>query len=256
MSYYVGPKDFLNLNRMGEEQDLVMELGFFGAISKILLLMMVGIHRVIPNWGWTIIALTVFIKLLMWPLTSAQVRSAKRMSAIQKPLQELREKHSGNSQKLQSETMRLFKENKVNPAMGCLPLFIQLPIFIGLYVMLRTSSEMRFQKLLWIRDLSVPDTVAHIGSFPINILPLVMGLTMFLQMRLTPTPTADGTQQKILQCMPFIFLFFCYGFPAALVLYWTVQNVLTIVQQLLTQSSIDAEIPTILDGKKRRKRSN
>jgi YidC/Oxa1 family membrane protein insertase len=241
LKYYVGPKDFLHLNHMGDEQDLVMEFGFFGPVSKILLLTMLGIHHFVPNWGWTIILLTIFIKLLMWPLTSAQVRSAKRMTAIQKPLQEIREKYKNNPQKIQAETMRLFKEHKVNPAMGCLPLLIQLPIFIGLYVMLRTSSEMRFQKFLWIQDLSIPDTVAHWGTFPINVLPLLMGVTMFFQMRLTPAPAADNAQQKMLQWMPFIFLLFCYSFPSALVLYWTVQNVLTIVQQGLTKSSEPVE---------------
>ncbi len=121
--------------------------------------------------------------------------------------------------------------------------------------MLRTSSEMRFQKFLWIKDLSIPDTVAHLGSFPINILPLLMGVTMFFQMRLTPTPTADNAQQKMLQWMPFIFLIFCYNFPAALVLYWTVQNVLTIVQQVLTSKTADAALANegVVSGKSRKK---
>lgn len=255
MQYYVGPKDFFLLNQMGKEQDLVMEFGFFGSVSKILLLTMLGIHHFVPNWGWTIILLTIFIKLLMWPLTGAQVRSAKRMSAIQKPMQEIREKFKNNPQKLQSETMKLFKEHKVNPAMGCLPLLVQLPIFIGLYVMLRTSSEMRFQKFLWIKDLSIPDTIAHLGAFPINILPLLMGVTMFLQMRLTPTPTTDNAQQKMLQWMPFIFLIFCYNFPAALVLYWTIQNVLTIVQQVLTSKTAGAALASeSVAGSKSRKK--
>lgn len=242
MNYYVGPKDYLLLNKMGGDQDLVMQFGFFGGISKILLMSMRSIHSVIPNWGLTIIVLTIIIKLLMWPITQAQLRSSKRMAGIQTPLKEIREKYKNNPQKMQTETMKLFKEHRVNPASGCLPIFIQLPIFFGLFVMLRTSSELRFQSFLWIKDLSIADTIAYVGSFPINILPLLMGLTMFFQMRLTPTPTMDGMQQKIISAMPFIFLLFCYTFPAALVLYWTVQNLFSILQQWLTNRSREQDV--------------
>jgi len=242
--YYVGPKDFLLLNKMGQEQDQLMQFGFFGAVSKILLMAMKAIYSVIPNWGWTIIVLTFIIKLLMWPITQAQLRSSKKMASIQAPLQQIREKYKNNPQKLQMETMKLFKENRVNPAAGCLPIFIQIPIFIGLYYMLRTSSEIRFQSFFWIQDLSIPDTVASLGSFPINILPLIMGVTMFIQMRITPTPSVDNMQQKIIMWMPFIFLIFCYNFPAALVLYWTVQNIFTILQQWLTNRKKELDQPT------------
>ena len=241
--YYVGPKDFLILNKMGQEQDQLMQFGFFGAVSKILLMAMRAIYSVIPNWGWTIIVLTFIIKLLMWPITQAQLRSSKKMASIQAPLQQIREKYKNNPQKLQMETMKLFKENRVNPAAGCLPIFIQIPIFIGLYYMLRTSSEIRFQSFLWIQDLSIPDTITTLGSFPVNILPLLMGITMFIQMRITPTPSVDNMQQKILMWMPFIFLIFCYNFPAALVLYWTVQNLFTILQQWLTNRKKQLDQP-------------
>ena len=130
--------------------------------------------------------------------------------------------------------MKLFKECHINPASGCLPMLIQIPIFIGLYYMLRSASEIRFQPFLWVKDLSVPDTVGYLGSIPINIMPLLMGVTMVLQMKITPMPSTDGSQQKILMLMPFIFLFFCYNFPSALVLYWTVQNLFTIFQNKLT----------------------
>ena len=242
-SFYVGPKDYILLDKMGQNQDQLMQFGFFGAISKLLLLSMRAIHSIIPNWGWTIILLTIIIKLLMWPITQAQLRSSKKISNIQGPLKVIREKFKNNPQKLQTETMRLFKENRVNPAAGCLPIFIQIPIFIGLYYMLRTSSEIRFQSFLWVKDLSISDTVATIGQFPINILPILMGITMFLQMKMTPTPTMDGMQQKIIMWMPFIFLIFCYTFPAALVLYWTVQNLFTIFQQWLTRRYSKEEQP-------------
>ena len=233
-TYYVGPKDYLLLEHMGQRQDELMQFGFFGAVSKVLLMTMHGIHSVIHNWGWTILILTVIIKLLMWPVTQMQLRSSKKMATIQEPLKILREKYKDNPQKLQAETMKLFKENRINPASGCLPAVIQIPIFIGLYYMLRSASEIRFQPFLWVKDLSMPDTVGYLGSFPINIMPLLMGVTMVVQMKVTPMPSTDSAQQKIFMLMPFIFLFFCYNFPAALVLYWTVQNLFTIVQNKLT----------------------
>lgn len=245
-TFYVGPKDYILLDKMGQNQDQLMQFGFFSAVSKLLLMSLRGIHSVIPNWGWTIIVLTVIIKLLMWPVTQAQLRSSKKMSSIQAPLKLIREKYKNNPQKLQAETMKLFKENRVNPAAGCLPVFVQIPIFIGLYYMLRTSSEIRYQSFLWIQDLSVPDTIAMIGSFPVNILPLLMGITMFIQMKITPTPSMDGMQQKIIMFMPFIFLIFCYNFPAALILYWTVQNLFTIFQQWLTHRHLNDEQPITL----------
>ncbi|MBP5191698.1 MAG: membrane protein insertase YidC [Opitutales bacterium] len=233
-TYYVGPKQYLLLEKMGQHQDELMQFGFFSAFSKVLLLSMQGIHSFIPNWGWTIVILTVIIKLLMWPVTQMQLRSSQKMSSLQEPLKKLKEKYKDNPKKMQEETMKLFKECHINPASGCLPMLIQIPIFIGLYYMLRSASEIRFQPFLWVKDLSVPDTVGYLGSIPINIMPLLMGVTMVLQMKITPMPSTDGSQQKILMLMPFIFLFFCYNFPSALVLYWTVQNLFTIFQNKLT----------------------
>lgn len=233
-TYYVGPKQYLLLEKMGKNQDELMQFGLFSAVSKILLMSMHAINHIIPNWGWVIIILTIIIKVLMWPITQMQLNSSKKMGSIQEPLKKIKEKYKSNPQKLQEETMKLFKENRINPASGCLPLLIQIPIFIGLYCVLRSASEIRFQSFLWIKDLSMPDTICMLGSFPLNIMPLIMGVTMFVQMKMTPSPTGDGSQQAMLLLMPFIFLFFCYNFPSALVLYWTAQNVFTILQQLLT----------------------
>jgi len=139
----------------------------------------------------------------------------------------------------------------------CLPLFVQLPIFLGLYFMLRTTSELRFASFLWIADLSVPDTIAYIAGFPVNILPLVMGTSMFFQMRMTPSPMTDNMQKRIFQMMPFIFLIFCYNFPSGLVLYWTAQNLLTIVQQTITNRMKDPVDDIILaESKKKGKKSS
>ena len=246
MDFYAGPKDFKRLDRMPARQDLVMQFGFFGIISKLLLLIMMGIHSVVSNWGLSIILLTVIVKLCLWPLTTAQVRASKKMTAIQGPLRQLREKYKDNPTKIQTETMRLFKQYRVNPAAGCLPIFIQIPIFFGLYYMLRSSSDLRFAHFLWIRDLSVADTVGYICGFPINILPIIMGLTMMLQMHMTPMPSADGSQKMIVKLMPLIFLFCCYSFPSGLVLYWTVQNVLTILQQYVVSKRRDMQVEQLL----------
>jgi YidC/Oxa1 family membrane protein insertase len=245
--FYVGPKDFSRLSALGKEQDRVMQFGFFGSISELLLRLMIKIHSIIPNWGWTIIILTTIVKLVLWPFTNAQVRSSKKMAAIQQPIKEIKEKFKNNPQKLQSETLKLFKANKINPAAGCLPIFLQIPIFFGLYYMLRTASHLRFAHFLWIKDLSLPDTVARIGHFPVNILPVIMGITMIWQMHMSPMPATDNSQKFMFRLLPVVFLLFCYNLPSGLVLYWTVQNLLTIVQQLTvfrgSETSVDPVLP-------------
>jgi YidC/Oxa1 family membrane protein insertase len=263
LDFYVGPKDFARLDRMQNRQDLVMQFGFFGIISKFLLFTMLGIHSLVSNWGLAIILLTMIVKLCLWPLTTAQVRTSKKMTAIQEPLKAIKEKYKNNPGKVQAETMKLFKHYRVNPAAGCLPIFIQIPIFFGLYFMLRTSSELRFAHFLWIKDLSLADTIAHIGSFPVNILPLVMCVTMALQMHMTPMPSTDGSQKMVFKLMPVIFLFCCYSFPSGLVLYWTVQNILTILQQCIVSRRRDMQVGEMLNadrpdeklGKSRRKKN-
>ena len=244
--YFVGPKEFKRLQAMGNEQDLVMQFGFLGFFSKLLLAFMYLIHSVVPSWGWSIVIMTICIKLLFWPLTAKASRSQKRMASIQGPMAELKEKHKDNPQKMQQETLKLFKEHQVNPVAGCLPMLIQMPIFLGLFYMLRTASELRFESFLWVSDLSLPDTQFVVGGFPINILPMIMGVTMFLQMSMMPvSPTADPMQQKIFKFLPFIFLIFLYNFASGLVLYWTVQNILTIIQQKIINSRPDEPLKAV-----------
>ena len=244
--YFVGPKEFKRLQAMGNEQDLVMQFGFLGFFSKLLLAFMYLIHSVVPSWGWSIVIMTICIKLLFWPLTAKASRSQKRMASIQGPMAELKEKHKDNPQKMQQETLKLFKEHQVNPVAGCLPMLIQMPIFLGLFYMLRTASELRFESFLWVSDLSLPDTQFVVGGFPINILPMIMGVTMFLQMSMMPvSPTADPMQQKIFKFLPFIFLIFLYNFSSGLVLYWTVQNILTIIQQKIINSRPDEPLKPV-----------
>jgi YidC/Oxa1 family membrane protein insertase len=243
---YVGPKEFKRLQALGNEQDLVMQFGFLGFFSKLLLAFMYAIHTVVPSWGWSIVIMTICIKLIFWPLTAKASRSQKRMAKIQGPMAELKEKYKDNPQKMQQETLKLFREHQVNPVAGCLPMLIQMPIFLGLFYMLRTASELRHEPFLWVSDLSMPDTLFEVGGFPVNILPLIMGFTMFLQMSMMPvSPTADPMQQKIFKFLPFIFLVFLYNFSSGLVLYWTVQNILTIIQQKIINSRPDEELKPI-----------
>lgn len=262
MSYFVGPKEYKRLDNMGGRQDLVMQFGFFGFFAKVLLGFMKTIQAFVGNWGVAIVIMTICIKLIFWPLTAKASKSQKGMQKIQAPLQEIRAKHKDNPKKLQQETVKLFKQNGVNPAAGCLPILIQIPIFLGLFGMLRTASELRFAEFLWISDLSQPDTVAELpifGGFPINIMPLFMGITMVVQMRMMPTPAAAGgvnnemaeMQQKMFKFMPFIFLIFLYNFSSGLVVYWTVQNLLTILQQYLTNKKHD-DTPVVLPTQKKK----
>lgn len=248
--FYVGPKEFKRLQALGNQQDEVMQFGFLSFISKLLLSFMYAIHAVVPSWGWSIVIMTICIKTLFWPLSAKASRSQKRMAKIQGPMAELKEKYKDNPQKLQQETLKVFKEHQVNPVAGCLPMLVQMPIFLGLFYMLRSASELRHESFLWVSDLSMPDTLTYIAGFPVNILPLIMGLTMFFQMRMMPvSPTADPAQQKIFKFLPFIFLVFLYNFSSGLVLYWTVQNLLTILQQKIINNSPDEELKPVVAAK-------
>lgn len=230
-NYYVGPKEYNRLVRLGEKQDKLMQFGFFGAISKVLLSLMHFIHGIVGNWGISIILMTAMVKGVLWPLTSYSALSSKKMQLLQEPMKEIKVKYADKPERLQRETMALFKTYGVNPLAGCLPMLIQIPIFLGLYWMLRTSSELRYEPFLWIADLSKPDTIATIKGVPLNIMPLLNGVAMFFQMQMMPvSPTADPAQQKIMKYMPLMFLFIMYSFSSGLVLYWTVNSVLSIIQ--------------------------
>ncbi len=247
-TYYVGPKAYKRLLRLGDKQDLLMQFGFFGAISKILLSLLLWIQGYVGNWGVAIILMTVIVKLVFWPLTSYSAQSSKKMQLLQGPMKELKEKYADKPEKMQRETMALFKTYGVNPLAGCLPMLVQIPIFLGLYWMLRTSADLRFESFLWIKDLSLPDTVAHIAGFPLNIMPIIYGGAMLFQMNLTPmSPTADAAQQRLMRFMPVMFLFIMYSFSSGLVLYWTVQSVLSIVQTLLVyRKTSNAELKPVV----------
>jgi YidC/Oxa1 family membrane protein insertase len=217
-----------------------MNFGFWAFFAKALLLSMNGLHALGVPYGLAIVLITIVIKLLFWPLTQISTRSMKRMQLLQPQIKELQEKYKDDPKKQQERMMAFWKEHKVNPAAGCLPIFIQIPVFFGFYTMLQSAIELRGASFLWAFDLSQPDTIWVIPGlgFPVNPLPLIMGATQFWQMRLTPpSPGVDPVQQKIFQYMPLIFLFILYNFSSGLTLYWTVQNLLSIAQMKLTRAT-------------------
>jgi YidC/Oxa1 family membrane protein insertase len=240
---YAGPKEYQTLARLAAQYDnnvdLVMDFGWFGFFSKALLLSMNWLHDVFSlSYGWAIIVITIIIKLLFWPLTQASTRSMKRMAALQPQMKAIADKYKDDPAKRNQKTMEFMKQNKVNPLGGCLPMMLQMPVFIGFFYMIRSAIELRGESFLWVGDLSRPDTLFIIPGFdfPFNLLPLVMGATMLWQAHLTPpSPGMDPMQQKIMRYMPLIFVVFLYNFSAGLTLYWTVQNLLTIAQTKLTK---------------------
>jgi YidC/Oxa1 family membrane protein insertase len=240
--WYAGPKEYERLAALGGGQEEVMQFGFWGVISVVLLKSMKFFHNVIPNWGIAIILVTIVIKILFWPIQAKSIKSMKAMQQFQPLMQKLREKYKDDPQRLNAEMMKLYKEHKINPFSGCLPMLVQIPVFFALFTMLRSAVELRGARFLWIKDLSQPDTVLQLAGFPLNPLPLLMGVSMIWQMKLTPQ-TGDAQQQKIMQFMPLIFLFVCYNMSSGLVLYWTVQQLLSIAQQWWSLRQTGASAP-------------
>lgn len=238
--FYVGPKEYQRLSNgdiFKHDEDKAMELGkYFGFFGKLLLTMMTWIHSWAGNWGLAIILATLVIKVVSMPLTLSAARSAKRMQKLQPEMAAIKAKFKDNPQKMQQANMALFKEHKVNPLGSCLPVLIPFPFFIGFFSMLQCASELRFAEFLWVKDLAGPDTVAHIAGFPINVLPLMLGVTMIVQTKLVPQPNMDTDQAKMMsqmmKWMPLIYVVICYNFSCALALYSTVNGLFTIGQQL------------------------
>ena len=228
---YFGPKDDQFLLAAGHQFDEVINYGFFHPLSKPLMVVLKFFYKYIGNYGFAIILLTICIKLIFWPLTQKSYKSMKGMQKLQPEMKKMREKHGSDKQKLNQEMMSFYKENKVNPMGGCLPMIIQIPVFFALYRVLLGSIELRHAPwMLWITDLSAKD--------PYYVTPLIMGVTMFLQQKMTPT-NMDPTQEKIMLMMPVVFTFMFLNFPAGLVLYWLTNNLLTILQQYLIRRQPD-----------------
>ncbi len=232
LSYYVGPKEYSRIEPLGNRIVEIMEFGQLRSICWLLLVCLKGIYWVLPNYGLAIILLTVLIRLIFWPVTHKSTESMRKMQEIQPKIAILREKYKDKPQKIQEETMKLYKEHKVNPIGGCLPMLIQIPVFIALFNVLRSAVELRYAGFLWIPDLSEPEGLfADVLPIALNILPIIMTATSVWQTYLTPSG-GDPAQQKMMLLMPIMMLFIFYTMPAALVLYWTANTVLMIVQLL------------------------
>ena len=212
--------------------DLVVDYGWLWFIAKPLHWLLSTIQTFVGNWGLAIIMLTFIVRGAMYPLTKAQYTSMAKMRMLQPKLQEMKERIGDDRQRMSQEMMELYKREKVNPLGGCLPLVLQMPIFIALYWALMESVELRHAPFFgWIQDLSAQD--------PFYVLPLLMGASMFLIQKMSPTTVTDPMQQKIMTFMPVVFTFFFLFFPSGLVLYWLVSNVVTLLQQTLIYKSLE-----------------
>ncbi|MBA6118707.1 membrane protein insertase YidC [Pseudomonas putida] len=229
---YAGPKIQSKLKELSPGLELTVDYGFLWFIAQPIFWLLQHIHSLLGNWGWSIIVLTMLIKGLFFPLSAASYRSMARMRAVAPKLAALKERFGDDRQKMSQAMMELYKKEKINPLGGCLPILVQMPVFLALYWVLLESVEMRQAPwMLWITDLSIKD--------PFFILPIIMGATMFIQQRLNPTPP-DPMQAKVMKMMPIIFTFFFLWFPAGLVLYWVVNNCLSISQQWYITRRIEA----------------
>ncbi len=232
-SIYMGPLKQDLLSDIAPGLERTIDYGILTIIAEPLFWLLEHIHSVVGNWGLAIILLTVLIKLLFYKLSEAGYRSMARLKKFQPKLKQLKENYGDDKVLFQQKMMKLYKEEKINPLGGCLPIFIQMPVFISLYWVLLYSVEMRQAPfMLWIDDLSAQD--------PYFILPVIMGITMFIQQKLNPSAMMDPMQQKVMKLLPFIFTIFFLWFPAGLVLYWVVNNMLSVAQQWYITKKIEA----------------
>jgi YidC/Oxa1 family membrane protein insertase len=230
--FYVGPKDQYRLEEISPGLELTVDYGILWWIAQPLFWLLTIIHKQLGNWGFAIIAVTMLVKALFYYLNAKAYTSMANMRKVQPKLVKIREMYADDKQKQSQEMMNLYKKEKINPLGGCLPIVVQMPVFIALYWVLMESVELRHSPfILWINDLSVMD--------PYFVLPLIMGVSMFIQQKLNPPPP-DPMQAKVMQWMPVIFTFFFLFFPAGLVLYWVVNNTLSIVQQYIITKRIEA----------------
>jgi len=230
---YLGPKDQDKLAQISENLDLTIDYGWLWWVAQPLFWLLTFIHSLLGNWGWSIIFLTIIVKSIFLPLSAKSYRSMANMRRVAPKLTALREQFGDDRQKLSQEMMGLYKKEKINPLGGCLPILVQMPVFIALYWVLMESVELRQAPfMLWIEDLSIKD--------PFFILPIIMGISMFIQMSLNPAPQ-DPMQAKVMKLMPIIFTVFFLFFPAGLVLYWVVNNILSITQQYIITKQIENE---------------
>jgi len=229
---YIGPKEIDRLKALGLNLDKAVNFGFFDSISKILLYVLKWFYKFTHNYGIAIIVLTFIIKILFWPLTHQSYKSMKDMQRLQPQIAKIRQRYKNDKVRMNQEIMNLYRTYKVNPMGGCLPIILQIPVFFALYYVLIYAIELRhapfityfpFTKKIWLADLSAKD--------PYYITPILMGVSMVAQQKLTPS-SVNPTQEKLMLFMPIFFTIIFLNFPSGLVIYWLVNNVLSIIQQV------------------------
>ncbi|MBW1729893.1 MAG: membrane protein insertase YidC [Deltaproteobacteria bacterium] len=242
-TFFLGPRQLTVLKQFGRGLDKAVDFGWTNIIAKPLLYALRFFNKYIHNYGVSIILLTILIKILFWPLTHKSYKSMKEMQKLQPIMAKIREKYKDNREQMNKEMMALYRTYKVNPMSGCLPMIIQIPVFFALYRILGKAIELRHAPfMLWINDLSAPDRLFHFSfkvpfmapPYGIPVLTLLMGASMYIQQKMTPTP-GDPTQAKFMMFLPIIFTFMFINFPSGLVLYWLVNNILSIGQQYRIQ---------------------
>jgi YidC/Oxa1 family membrane protein insertase len=221
---YVGPQDQEVLGKLAPGLDLVVDYGIFTIIAAPLFLLLKWLHSLLGNWGWAIVVMTILIKSAFYPLNHASARSMAKMKLVAPKMKALQEQYANDKQQLQVKMMELYRQEKINPLGGCLPILVQIPVFIALYWVLLSAVELRHAPWIgWIHDLSAPD--------PWFVLPVIYAVTAYLQVKLSPTPVTDPVQAKVMQFMPIAFSVMFLFFPAGLVLYWLINNCIQIFQQ-------------------------
>jgi len=244
---YIGPRKLSRLTEMRLGQERIMGFNILTPICKVLLWLLNMFFGFVKNYGVAIILLTVFVRLIFWPLTNKGHASMKKMQALQPQIKAINEKYKSDPQRKSSETMALYKKNKVNPVGGCLPIMIQMPVLFSLFFVIRAAVELRFAKFLWIKDLSAPEGLFESSlGVPINFLPFAMAGTSMLQQKLTPS-SMDPMQRKMMMFMPAMFAVIGYNWPSGLLLYWTTSNALMILQQLMSNRKHDHGDVAVID---------
>ena len=259
---FTGPKLNLMLSDLTKEFpkiDYIMDYGVFHVISYPMNYLINVFYRWFGNWGWAIVAMTFVVRLIIWPLYRKSYTSMKSMSLLQPKVQEIRQKYANNQQKASQEMIKLYREYNISPMGGCLPMFLQIPIFFSFFYVLQTAAEFRGAPFIgWVTDLSQMDTVATLPllgwNIPINVLPIIMAITMILQMRMTPQVGGDPMQQRIIRLMPLFFFAFCYTYPSALALYWTTTNLISIVQTWIVRRLPQPELKKADPADRKRKK--
>lgn len=246
---YAGPKEYSALKELNVGLEHIVDFGFFSIIALPLFWVLKFFHQIIGNYGWAIVLLTILVRIPFIPLINKSQKSMKKMQDIQPRMAEIREKYKKDPQRMQQEMMQMYKIHKVNPIGGCLPILLQIPIFFALYKILLLAIELRQAPfMLWIKDLSAPDTlfghlpgyIPLIGGFAVGPLPILMGATMVIQQKMTPT-SLDPTQNKIMMILPVVFTFLFLNFASGLVLYWLMNNIFSIAQQFYVNRKLAQE---------------